>query len=87
MANCIKGSPDETHFPAHWNLISRSKTAPAACVIAQQYSSAICISEEKIQRTFQKGYLQNSSAFWVTKRREVVLNRRFGTTNWSHLKS
>jgi hypothetical protein len=27
--------------PAHGNLISRSMTAPAACVIAQQYSSTL----------------------------------------------
>lgn len=42
---CIpKRSPDEIQTQTHRKLIGRSMTAPAACVIAQQYSSATVVS-------------------------------------------
>jgi hypothetical protein len=34
----------ETHSLTRWNLIGLSKTAPGACVIAQQYSSTTFFS-------------------------------------------
>jgi hypothetical protein len=39
----IQGDAVEIQTPTHWNLIGSSMTAPAACVIAQQYSSATFI--------------------------------------------
>ena len=48
MANCVciyvQGRPVEIHARTHRNLIGRSMTAPAACVIAQQYSFATFVS-------------------------------------------
>ena len=41
----VQRSSVEIKAPTHWNLIGRSMTdGPAACVIAQQYSSKICLS-------------------------------------------
>jgi len=37
-------SLSEIQTPKRWNLIARSKTLPAACVITQQYSSATFVS-------------------------------------------
>jgi hypothetical protein len=34
----------EIKTPTQWNLIGRSMTAPAACVIAPQYSSSTFVS-------------------------------------------
>jgi hypothetical protein len=36
--------PAAIQTPAQWNLIDRSMSAPAVCVITQQYSSATFIS-------------------------------------------
>jgi hypothetical protein len=40
----IQRNPTEIETPAHRNLFGRKQDCPAACVIAQQYSSATFVS-------------------------------------------
>ena len=43
----MQRSPVEIRTPAGWNVIGHSITRPAACVIAQQYSSGTFIPARK----------------------------------------
>jgi hypothetical protein len=62
-----KGVQLEFQTPSHWNLISRSTTAPVACVIAQQYSSATVVSLRFHPRKENCGTLFKTTLFHLKK--------------------
>jgi hypothetical protein len=54
------------------NLIGSSKTAPAACVIAQQYSSAIFVSRRFLSRKEKFGTRFKNLIFLKLRKSEIA---------------
>ena len=59
-----QGSPVEIRIPTHWNLIGRSVTYHATCVLAQQYSSTTLASLRNHSWKENSVHVQKKSSYF-----------------------